>query len=444
MSAVAEQANGGRPELPEGWERVALESVAEVRSGLAKGRKTKAVTQPRPYLRAGNLGNGELLLDEIKEIEATEAEAKRFRLMNGDVLLVEGSGSPPRLGQGWIWEGQLDDCLHQNHVFAVRPDRAKVEPRYLAWALQAPDARQQLLDMAKTTSGLSTLNKKQASSIEIPLPPLQDQQRIVERLGLIFGEFEQGDVSLREADERLDNFFAAVLEAVCLGTLLGESSRSSGRANGLPAVPSGWGWVELAVLAANEPRAITDGPFGSNLKTAHYTETGPRVIRLQNIGEGEFLDAEAHISTDHFERLKTHEARAGDIVMASLGEAPPRACVVPEWLGPAIVKADCPRMRVAPEVNADFLVACLNSAPVRRQAEALTHGMGRQRLKLADAKKLKVPNAPRAEQDALVAKMRELREACVALEKARHGALLRSRAARRATLAAAMTGQLAA
>jgi len=128
-------------------------------------------------------------------------------------------------------------------------------------------------------------------------------------------------------------------------------------------------------------------------------------------------------------------------VMASLGEAPPRACVVPEWLGPAIVKADCPRMRVAPEVNTEFLVACLNSRPVRRQAEGLIHGMGRQRLKLADAKKLKVPKAPKDEQDALVARLRELQDARASLERARDHALERSQAVRRAVLRDALTGR---
>src|SRR4051812_9447832 len=121
-------------------------------------------------------------------------------------------------------------------------------------------------------------------------------------------------------------------------------------------LPAGWRWVPVAALAADEPRAITDGPFGSNLKSAHYTDAGPRVIRLQNIGQGRFLDAEAHISPEHFETLRTHEAKAGDIVLASLGEELPRACLVPEWLGPAIVKADCPRLRSDPSLNAEYLV----------------------------------------------------------------------------------------
>ena len=69
-------------------------------------------------------------------------------------------------------------------------------------------------------------------------------------------------------------------------------------------LPRSWVRVTVEGLAANEPASLTDGPFGSNLKTSHYTQEGPRVIRLQNIGDGVFLDERAHISEEHFNRLR--------------------------------------------------------------------------------------------------------------------------------------------
>lgn len=110
-------------------------------------------------------------------------------------------------------------------------------------------------------------------------------------------------------------------------------------------IPSDWRWVTLNDIQADEPRAITDGPFGSNLTSSHYTSSGPRVVRLQNIGDGEFVDAYAHISREHFNVLRLHEVLPGDLLVASLSESPPRACIAPSWLGPAIVKADCIRVR---------------------------------------------------------------------------------------------------
>ncbi|MGH3903860.1 MAG: hypothetical protein ACRDTE_06690, partial [Pseudonocardiaceae bacterium] len=113
--------------------------------------------------------------------------------------------------------------------------------------------------------------------------------------------------------------------------------------NGLP---PGWQIATIDELKASESRAITDGPFGSNLTSAHYTADGARVVRLQNIGDGVFNDARAYISMQHFEGLRNHEVAAGDLLIASLGEELPRACIAPASLSPAIVKADCIRVRL--------------------------------------------------------------------------------------------------
>jgi type I restriction enzyme, S subunit len=174
-----------------------------------------------------------------------------------------------------------------------------------------------------------------------------------------------------------------------------------------PELPAGWTWASVEDLGAPVPHAITDGPFGSNLKTAHYTDEGPRVVRLQNIGDGIFIDVRAHIAPEHFEQLRKHEAKPGDIVIAALGEILPRACLVPDWLGPAIVKADCPRLRPHPSLNARYVVAALNSHTVRREATSIVHGVGRPRLNLTEIKGLQIPMPPRIEQDRIVARLDE-------------------------------------
>lgn len=167
-------------------------------------------------------------------------------------------------------------------------------------------------------------------------------------------------------------------------------------------LPSGWTWARVAELAGGEPNALTDGPFGSNLKTEHYTDHGPRVIRLQNVGNCAFLHADAHISSEHFARLRRYEVRSGDVVLAILGDPVPRACVLPEGLGPAIIKADCPRLRVERKLTTPrFTMYAMCSEAVRKQAAALVHGVGR-RISLRDLRDLKVPLPPKAEQSRIV------------------------------------------
>jgi type I restriction enzyme, S subunit len=172
-------------------------------------------------------------------------------------------------------------------------------------------------------------------------------------------------------------------------------------------LPSAWTWATLDDLAAPEVRAITDGPFGSNLKTAHYTLAGPRVIRLQNIGFGEFIDEEAHISEEHFDGLRAHEAKAGDLVVASLGQDLPRSCIVPEHVTPAIVKADCIRVRLHPEINVRYANYALQRPDLRKKVATEIRGVGRPRLGLKAIRDFPIPVAPRAEQERIVAAIEE-------------------------------------
>jgi type I restriction enzyme S subunit len=167
----------------------------------------------------------------------------------------------------------------------------------------------------------------------------------------------------------------------------------------------GWPVVPLGELAADERNSITDGPFGSKLKTEHYTNAGPRVIRLKNIGDGEFVDAKAHISEGHFSTLQKHRAFCGDIVIAALGENPPRSCLVPESLGPAVVKADCIRFKAGPRVLPRFLNYILNGPTLRQQAKGIIHGVGRPRLNLSEIKALPIPVPSISEQRRIVAEI---------------------------------------
>lgn len=142
--------------------------------------------------------------------------------------------------------------------------------------------------------------------------------------------------------------------------------------------------------------SIVDGPFGSGLTSAHYSDDGARVIRLGNIGVGTFKDGDrAFIPLEYAATLRSHAVEPGDVVMAGLGdERMPlgRAAVVPS-IGPAIVKADCYRLRPTEAVDAGYLAWALSSPPVRAQIGELARGSTRQRLNttVAKAVRLKLP-----------------------------------------------------
>lgn len=211
---------------------------------------------------------------------------------------------------------------------------------------------------------------------------------------------------------------------------------------GLPTFPDGWVWASVDQCATDED-GITDGPFGSNLKSSHYTETGPRVLRLQNIGDGRFVNAQAHISQEHYESLRKHAVAKGDVVAAMLGEALPRACVVPSGVEPAIVKADCARIRINAELLAPELMnAFLNSEPTRKRVAGLVKGIGRPRVNLGNLRGISVPIPPRAEQAEIQASLARSIEACEQQNAALERGFVLAAAQRKNILKAAFGGQL--
>jgi type I restriction enzyme, S subunit len=159
------------------WPIISLHEVAEVRTGVAKGKKGLKAPVELPYLRVANVQDGHIDLTEVKTIEVETTQVERYALLPGDVLMTEG-GDFDKLGRGDVWEGQISPCLHQNHVFAVRPAPDKLNSYYLA-ALAASDyGRQYFLSCAKRTTNLASINSSQLKAFPVLLPSLAVQEEI--------------------------------------------------------------------------------------------------------------------------------------------------------------------------------------------------------------------------------------------------------------------------
>ena len=135
---------------------------------------------------------------------------------------------------------------------------------------------------------------------------------------------------------------------------------------------------------------LSDGPFGSNLKSENYTNSGVRVIRLGNIGVGTFIDNDkSFISTEYYEHLKKYTCKAGEIVIATLGDPNLRACIVPDSVGYAINKADCVHYIPNPEIlNTRFVCQYINCPEILLLASGMVHGQTRLRISSGQIAKL--------------------------------------------------------
>lgn len=163
--------------LPEGWRVVRLDRVAEVRTGLAKGKPSTAGAVSLPYLRVANVQDGHLDLSEVKLIDVHPDHVARYALKAGDILMTEG-GDFDKLGRGAVWQAQIQPCLHQNHVFAVRAAEDKVDPGYLSSLAASEYGRAYFLSCAKRSTNLASINSSQLKAFPVVLPPIEEQRRI--------------------------------------------------------------------------------------------------------------------------------------------------------------------------------------------------------------------------------------------------------------------------
>ncbi|TGT53506.1 restriction endonuclease subunit S [Mesorhizobium sp. M00.F.Ca.ET.170.01.1.1] len=164
---------------PVGWDVVQLSNLAEVSSGITKGRKLKnAVSVQAPYMRVANVQDGRLDLSEVKTIEVVDRDFERYKLEEGDLLMTEG-GDPDKLGRCAIWNNEIMDCLHQNHIFRVRTNRDQLLPEYAAALIGSPYGKKYFLRVAKRTTGIASINKSQLNTFPVLLPPVSAQHEFV-------------------------------------------------------------------------------------------------------------------------------------------------------------------------------------------------------------------------------------------------------------------------
>jgi type I restriction enzyme S subunit len=210
-------------------------------------------------------------------------------------------------------------------------------------------------------------------------------------------------------------------------------------------LPTDWAMCTLEDLLHPAPGAMVDGPFGSALKSSDYTSQGCRVIRLNNINVAKFNDTDkAYVDARRLPELRRHEAQAGDILTAALGDPLGRSCLVPDNLGSSIVKADCFRSRLHSRVDAELIMFWLNSPPLARYFSEHGKGVGRIRINLAVLRTAPLPLPPEDVQAALVERIRTVISRS---EKAKSEAQLALRAAnalKMSGLKSGVTGQLTA
>ncbi|WP_170991683.1 restriction endonuclease subunit S [Bradyrhizobium elkanii] len=206
--------------LPTGWRWATLGELSDIKSGITLGKKrpVNAVLTSVPYLRVANVQRGQLNLSVIKEIAVTQHEAESLYLRSGDILLNEG-GDRDKLGRGWVWSGEISNCIHQNHVFRARLYDKSHSPKYISFYANE-FGQDYFLEHGTQTTNLASISKSKLSSLPILLAQPEEQAEIVRLLEDAFARADRLEAEAARARALLDRLEAAILTKAFKGELV--------------------------------------------------------------------------------------------------------------------------------------------------------------------------------------------------------------------------------
>lgn len=212
--------DGVLPCLPGSWRWSRLGEVAEVVGGVTKDAKRQAdpTYVEVPYLRVANVQRGRLDLSKITTIRVPQGKVDQLQLRIGDVLLNEG-GDRDKLGRGWVWEGQIDPCIHQNHVFRARITGAQLRPRLLSWAANSYGGRWCERN-GKQSVNLASISLSKIRLMPVPVPPVAEQAEIEARIQAALDGCDRLERAVGRARSEVGALRRSLLAAAFSGALL--------------------------------------------------------------------------------------------------------------------------------------------------------------------------------------------------------------------------------
>lgn len=216
--------DGNLPDLPLGWEWSRLGEVAEVVGGITKDAKKQGdpAFVEVPYLRVANVQRGHLRLDNVTAIRVAPAKAAALALQPGDVLLNEG-GDRDKLARGWVWEGQIEHCIHQNHVFRARIQEPRLDPYFLSWTANTFGGHWAERN-GKQSVNLASISLTMIRKMPVIVPPAGVAPKIIGRLREQFASFDR----LAAASEASRAQSVALRRALLAAAFSGRLTKSAG------------------------------------------------------------------------------------------------------------------------------------------------------------------------------------------------------------------------
>lgn len=409
-------------QLPKDWKILSLvDDLPYIKTGVSvyDGKKR--------YYSTGSIKDDIIFPEGEYSFFDKPSRANRIAI-KGDVFQARMKGTNKAI----LIDEKLEGQLFSTGFFQIRPLAGFLNNKYIFYYFTSSKFNQ-IKDKLTSGSTQLALNDEGGRKIFIPIPSFTQQEIIVSKIEELFSELDNAIKQLKAEQQQLNIYRQSVLNWAFEGKLTNKNMNEG-------ELPEEWEIKELKSVAEK----ISDGPFGSNLKTADYVESGIRVIRLENIGELEFRNEhKTYISNSKYESLKNHTVTKGDIIFSSFVSENIRVAVLPDYIDKAVNKADCFLVRTAEsKINRKYLVYYFSTRGVYNQLVKEIHGATRPRINTTQLKAVLIPTPSILEQNKIVQEIESRLSVADKMEESINQSLQQSEALKQSILKKAFEGKL--
>lgn len=323
------------------------------------------------WFTAEDLKNGNEVTSTKKFITKFALDNTSIKLVPKDSVLLCCTASIGLIGINKIE-------LTTNQQFnAIVPNKELINSRYLFYFLKS--YMTEFKKKASTTT-VGFISQKKVKSIPVPVPSLQEQEKIVDRLDKVF---KNSDISLELKKSifnefisyynlNINNYFTQLEDEITISDYVNDSKND-----------------------------IVDGPFGSNLKREHFVSRGIEVLKLQDIKENNiYKKSKDYVTKDKFLELIRHSFKPNDLILTKLGNPLGVCAIVKDKEG--LIVADLLRVRCKNLLDAKFLMYQINSLAFQKKINSFQRGATRPRIRISDFRNIKIKTCSNKEKKEIV------------------------------------------
>jgi type I restriction enzyme S subunit len=398
--------------LPQGWYMAKFQDIVDsLQPGFACGKRDE---NGFVQLRMNNIGlEGKIITDSMLKVPKSETNLEKYRLKKDDVIF-NNTNSTALVGKTALFDDEIEDCVFSNHLTRIRVNHELTLAKFVVNFLRLEQKRGTFELLCRRFVGQAAVPRESLLNLGFPLPPINEQKRIISKIEELFNESKTVRKVLDKSMSTMKRLRQFVLASAFRGKLVPQDPDDEPAKNrwgikniplsdkDLPTIPSKWCYRKLREISER----VSVGHVGPTSQYYCDKSLGIPFIRSQNVRPGKLdLEGIRYITVDFHNRLKKSQLLSGDLLIVRVGANRGDSCIVPNKIG----DMNCANIVFARPFNgiSEYLEFYFQSDYCQRKLIELTTGSAQGVINTKSVAEIPVPIPPLEEQIRIVNRIRE-------------------------------------